>query len=127
MNREAVLDTSILIAIDKGDAGPLPGTYAVSVMSIAELHRGAISARTARDRAARIRRLAMVEELYEVIAVDRMIAYKFAELSALTAKLSRRPHVIDALIAATAIVHRVPVYTRDDDFDLIPEVVGEKR
>jgi predicted nucleic acid-binding protein len=41
-------------------------------------------------------------------------------LLARTRRLQARPHVIDGLIAATALVHGVPVITADDDFDTIP-------
>ncbi len=116
---DAILDTSVLIAQD-GSGLRLPGSYAVSVLSIAELHRGAVSARSVRVRSVRVARLAFVEELYEALPVDRIVAIRYAELAATTHHLANRPHVIDGLIAATAIVHGLPVFTRDDDFDRIP-------
>ena len=119
---DGLIDTSVLV--DLGDAPPSehPGTYAVSVLSLAEMHRGAILASRAADRAVRIARLASVEKAFEALPIDRAVAIKFGEISARTRRLERPPHVIDGLIAATAIVHGVPVITRDDDFDRIPGV-----
>lgn len=54
--------------------------------------------------------------------IDRRIAVKYGEVAARTQRLEHRPHIVDGLIAATAIVLDVPVYTRDQDFDRIPGV-----
>jgi predicted nucleic acid-binding protein len=116
---DAVLDTSVLIA-ETEQGLHLPGIYGVSVMSIAELHRGAVTAGSAAIRSRRVARLALVEELYETLPIDRRIAVKYGEIAATTQRLASRPHVIDGLIAATAIVIGIPVLTRDHDFDLIP-------
>lgn len=116
---DAILDTSVLIA-ETEDGLELPGIYGVSVMSIAELHRGAVTAASAAMRSRRVARLALVEELYETLPIDRRVAVKYGEIAATTQRLATRPHVIDGLIAATAIVYDLPVLTRDHDFDLIP-------
>ena len=116
---DAVLDTSVLIA-ETEQGLHLPGVYGVSVMSIAELHRGAVTAGSAAARSRRVARLALVEELYETLPIDRRIAVKYGEIAATTQRLANRPHLIDGLIAATAIVYGIPVFTRDHDFDLIP-------
>jgi predicted nucleic acid-binding protein len=116
---DAILDTSVLIA--ETEAGlELPGIYGISVMSLAELHRGAVTAGTTAIRSRRVARLALVEELYETLPIDRRIAVRYGEIAATTGRLTNRPHVIDGLIAATAIVHDLPVFTRDHDFDRIP-------
>lgn len=116
---DAILDTSVLIA--ETEAGlELPGIYGVSVMSLAELHRGAVTARSASIRSRRVSRLALVEELYRALPIDRRVAVKYGEIAATTRRLANRPHVVDGLIAATAMVHDIPVFTRDHDFDRIP-------
>lgn len=119
---QGIVDTSVLIARDNRDFGERQGDYAISVLSVAELHKGAIRAKSARERAARIARLAVVEQTFEVIPIDRRVAVKFGEIAATSLSLANRPHVIDGLIAATAIVLGVPVLTRDHDFDRIPGV-----
>ena len=113
-----VLDTSVVI--HHADLpSDIEGRFAISVMTIAELHKGAVMARSVRIRAQRIARLAMAEQLFEALPVDRRVAVKFGEVAAATRRLERRPHVVDGLIAATAMVHDVPVYTFDADFHLI--------
>lgn len=119
---KAILDTSVLIATERGQIRELPGDCAISVLTLAELHAGAVAARSPRTRAVRFARVAAIEQLFQALPVDRRVALKFGELAASTRRLASRPHVIDALIAATAIVHGVAVWTRDDDFDRIPGV-----
>ena len=76
--------------------------------------------RRARANEPRGSRLAVVEQTFEAIAVDRRVAVKFGEIAATTQRLTNRPHLIDGLIAATAIVLGVPVFARDHGFDAIP-------
>lgn len=116
---DAILDTSVLIA-ETEEGLRLPGIYGVSVMSIAELHRGAVTAPSASIRSRRVSRLALVEELYRALPIDRRVAVRYGEIAATTQRLANRPHVVDGLIAATAMVHEIPVFTRDHDFDRIP-------
>ncbi|MGZ5214030.1 MAG: type II toxin-antitoxin system VapC family toxin [Actinomycetota bacterium] len=117
---QGILDTSVLIAQGRRDFEERQGDYAISVLSVAELHKGALRARSVRERAARIARLALVEQAFEAIPIDRRVAVKFGEIAATTQRLANRPHVIDGLIAATAIVLGVPVVTRDHDLDAVP-------
>jgi hypothetical protein len=117
-----LLDTSVVIAATGDEVGVLPGDYAISVMTLAELHEGAAMAPTRATRAARIARLATIEQLFEALPVDRRVALRFGEIAGGSARATQRPHVIDALIAATAIVHDVPVVTLDEGFDRIPGV-----
>jgi predicted nucleic acid-binding protein len=117
---QGILDTSVLIARSHLEFEERQGDYAISVLSVAELHKGAIVAKSARERAARIARLAVVEQTFEAIGIDRRVAVKFGEIAATTQRLVNRPHVIDGLIAATAMVLGVPVVTRDHDFDSVP-------
>lgn len=119
---DGLLDTSVLVPLDAAGLIDRPGTYAISVLSIAELHKGIAGASGARQRAERVARLALIEQLFEALPLDRRIAVKYGEIAARTRRLEHPPHVIDGLIAATAIVHGVPVVTRDDDFDRIPDV-----
>jgi predicted nucleic acid-binding protein len=64
--------------------------------------------------------LTEVQAAFEVIPVDEPVARTFAEIVAEARRAGRMPGIIDALIAATAIVEGVPVYTRDAGFDHIP-------
>jgi hypothetical protein len=121
---KGVVDTSVLIAAASGEAAvpSLPDEVAISVMTIAELHRGAVAAPSPVLRHRRTQTLIEIERAFEALPVDRDVATAFAELVARSRRTGRRPHVIDGLIAATAVVHDVPVYTRDADFDHMPGV-----
>ncbi len=102
--------------------GTLPDEGAVSVVTVAELHIGVLAAQEDRTRALRLRTLARVERLFEPLPVDVEVARRFAELVAHARLRGRKPKILDALIAATALRHELPVYTQDDDFDQFPGV-----
>lgn len=107
-----LLDTSVVIA---EEAGELPLEAAISVATLAELHFGIHLAKTAEARTSRLRRLAAIESHFTALAIDEEIARAYGELATLTATTGRkvRTRTFDILIAATAYVHRVPLFTRD--------------
>jgi predicted nucleic acid-binding protein len=107
-----VLDTSVLI---DPLTEPIEGEVAISAVSLAELHFGVLVAKTDRQRALRLRRLAAIER-----AVDDTVARTYGQLAAMVVATGReaRPRSLDLLIAATAQVHDASLYTRNPD-DLI--------
>lgn len=108
----AILDTSVLI---DGPAEPITGEVAISAVSLAELHFGVLVARTADERANRLRRLAGIERAFEPLPVDDAVARAYGRLAATMADNGRqaRPRALDLLIAATAYVHEANLYTRN--------------
>ncbi len=118
-----LLDTSVFIAKESGrPLGPLPLTGAISVITLAELHLGVLMADDPVVRAQRLRTLSSVEGLLEPLPIDATVARAFAELVSEARRQGKRPKIMDAWIAATAVVHDLPVYTQDDDFLAIPRV-----
>lgn len=118
-----LLDTSIFIAAEAGrPLGPLPTERAVSVITVAELQLGVLMARDPGVRAIRLRTLASLEAMYRPLTVDRAVAGLYAELNAEAQRQGHRPGIMDALIAATAVAHALPVYTQDARFTQIPRV-----
>jgi predicted nucleic acid-binding protein len=111
-----LLDTSAVIAAGAGRRLELPDAAAVSAMTLAELHLGLLRARTAAERAERARTMAAVERDMEVLPVEERVARCFAEIVSAARDAGRKPGVADALIAATAMAHKLPLYTLDDDF-----------
>lgn len=93
-----------------------PADAGISVVSLAELGVGVLLARRLEDRAARLAVLAEIEHRFDALPVDIAVARAYAEIVASARRRGSRPRPFDALIAATAIVHDVPVYTRDRDF-----------
>jgi predicted nucleic acid-binding protein len=120
-----ILDTSVFIADEQGRtlaAGSLPDEAAVSVVSLAELELGVHLATNAEIRARRLSTLRAVQTTYEALPVNEQVASSFARIVADARRAGQRPTVQDSWIAATALAHRVPVYTQDADLDVIPGI-----
>lgn len=118
-----LLDTSVFVGEgQKRELGSLPEEAAISVMTLAGLHVGVLLARGQRVRAQRLRTLARVERAFEPLPVDDPVARAFAEIVADARRRRRQPRVVDALIAATAVAHDLPLYSRDRDFRLMAGV-----
>lgn len=118
-----LLDTSIFIARESArPLGSLPAAAAISVVTVAELHLGVLMADRPQVRARRLRTLTSVQNLFEPLPVDSEVARAFAELVAEARRAGRRPKIMDAWIAATALAHDLPIYTQDYDFLAIPHL-----
>ena len=102
-----LLDTSVVVG---GLAGDVPDQVAVSVVTIGELHAGVLLAPDPGARARRLTRLGDVQREFAILDVDLSVAQVFGELRAATGRRA----VADLLIAATAIVHRLVLVTRDE-------------
>lgn len=116
---DAILDTSVFIG-PVARVAPEPAQAAVSAITLAELQLGVLLAEDPEVRATRLARLVDVEATFVAIAVDRRVASAYAELVGAARRAGRRPRPMDGLIAATAIAHGVPVYTRDQGFLGLP-------
>lgn len=118
-----LLDTSVFIAREQARAlGGLPDEAAVSVMTLAELHLGVLLADSPEVRAVRVKTLGEVERSFDPLPVDDSVARSFASIAAAARRAGRKPRIVDALIAATAVAHGLPVFTQDEDFAEMPEV-----
>jgi predicted nucleic acid-binding protein len=118
-----LLDTSVFVGQEQGrELKSLPDEAAISVMTLAELHVGVLLAGNQRVRAQRLRTLARVEHTFDALPVDDGVARAFAEIVADARRNRRQPMVVDALIAATAVAHNLPLYSQDRDFGLMPRV-----
>ena len=112
-----LLDTSVLIALDE-DAdleAALPEEVAVSVATLAELHYGVLLAKTDQVRQHRLRRLGQIESLFQPIPIDAAVSRAFAAVAHTVKSAGRQPRsrIMDLWIAATALVHDLPLYTRN--------------
>ena len=110
----AVLDTSVLVAVD---VPHLDGDLAVSAASVAELHFGALVTDDPDVRAERLRRLTLIEHLYTPLPIDAAVARSYGNLAAAVARSGRQPRarVMDLLIAATAHANDASLVTRNPD------------
>lgn len=123
--RRGLLDTSVVIAIGAGDAIDLPDEAAISAVTLCGLHHGLlVASESARPR--RLAVLAIAERAFRPLPVDARVAPHFGNLMSQARRAhGARPRMSDALIAATAIAHGLPLYTRDRGFGRmeIPELV----
>jgi len=120
----ALLDTSVFIATESGrPRSEMAGVTEteVSVVTLAELTLGVLMANDV-DRPARVATLSAVESTWEPLPVDAEVARQFARIVAALRASRRRIPVLDALVAATAIVEQIPVVTQDRDYDTMSEL-----
>ena len=114
-----LLDTSIFIAREaQRPLGALPERVAVSVITLGELQLGVLNAADAEARAGRADTLALARNA-DPIPVSEAVMVGWARLVAdcRAAGIQRAVKLTDALIAATAIEHGLPIVTQDDDYD----------
>lgn len=124
MNR-ALLDTSFVIALARGEDVALddePTEAAISAVTLCGLHHGVLIADDD-QRAGRLATLAYAERRFAVLPVDARVAPHYGRLLAQTRRSGRRKlATADALIAATAAAHALPLITRDRDFQRLDGV-----
>jgi predicted nucleic acid-binding protein len=119
----ALADTSVFIGLENNRfAGTTVLTRAfVSVVTIAELRLGVLSASSLEDRARRMATLRLAESL-KPLPVDNDVADAWAILVAGLRKAGKRAFENDSWIAATAIARNMPVATQDRDYEKMPGV-----
>ena len=126
-----LLDTSVLIgpAPASGTADSAETEFAVSAVSLAELHFGVLVATDDAIRAERLRRLAVIERTFDALPLDEVVAREYGRIAAAVVAAGRRPRarMADLLIAATAAAHDAVLWTHNSrDFaglDGLVEVV----
>jgi predicted nucleic acid-binding protein len=114
-----LLDTSIFIAREtERSLGDLPDQVAVSVVTIGELQLGVLNAANDATRARRADTLALARTA-DPIPISEAVMVAWARLVAdcRSAGIQRAVKLTDALIAATAVEHGLPVVTQDTDYD----------
>jgi hypothetical protein len=110
---------------DITDPSALPAEPLITAVTLAELSAGPLVARDDRERAARQAHLQEAEADFDPLPFDRPAARAFGQVAASLRKSGRKPaaRAYDALIAATALAHRLPVYTcNPGDFEKIDDL-----
>ena len=118
-----LLDTSIFIARESGrPISALPGRVTVSVVTIGELQLGVLATDDPDLRARRADTLALARTV-DPLPIGEPVIVAWARLvnDCRKAGIHRTVRLTDALIAATAIEHGLPVVTQDDDFATIAD------
>ena len=109
-----LLDTSTLILLGHiTDPSALPEVPLISAVTLAELSVGPLVATDDVQRAARQAHLQQAESDFEPLAFDAAVARRFGQVAASLRRSGRKPvaRTFDAMIAATALAHDLPVHT----------------
>lgn len=115
-----ILDTSTVIMLGRlDDPAVLPAQPLITAITLAELTVGPLVATTDQERAARQAHLQQAESDFDALPFDASAARAFGRVAASLRQSGRKTAArsYDAMIAATALAHALPVYTcNPDDF-----------
>jgi predicted nucleic acid-binding protein len=114
----ALLDTSVVIDLDRIPADALPLQVAVSAVTMAELAAGPAAATEPAERARRQDRLQRAEATFDPLPLDTEAARAYGRVYAAVLAQGRqgcqpRRRSADLLIAAVALANGLPVLTRN--------------
>jgi predicted nucleic acid-binding protein len=111
-----LIDTSVAVDIRHLDASVFPTEIAISSLTLGELATGPHAAKDELTRARRQSHLQFVETNVETLPFDSPCARAFGVVYAAVERTGRKPRggrAIDLMIAATALAHDLPLYTRN--------------
>jgi predicted nucleic acid-binding protein len=111
-----IVDTSVVIDLERLDPGRLPIELAVAAVTLAELAAGPHATDDAEERARRQDRLQRAEATFEPLPFDARAARAYGRVYSAVARAgtkARGRRALDLLIAATALANDLPLYTRN--------------
>lgn len=121
-----LLDTSVVVDLDRIDPEALPVEPAISALTLAELAAGPHATDDDAERARRQDRLQRIEALLDPLPFDDKAARAYGRVYAATRTSQRKPRgarAVDLLIAAVALAHQLPLFTRNpDDFAHLTDI-----
>jgi len=111
-----LVDTSVVIDLDRVAVQSLPREVAISVITLAELAAGPQATDDLEERARRQDRLQRAEATFDPLPFDAEAARAYGRVYAAVARAGRKARgrrMADLLIAATAVSARLPLYARN--------------
>lgn len=110
-----LLDTSVVIDYEVIEGARLPDETAISAVTLAELAAGPHATRDDLERSRRQDRLHWAASHWDPVPFDAAAGRAFGRIYAALKVRGRstRRRMADLLIAATALAHGLPVYTRN--------------
>jgi predicted nucleic acid-binding protein len=111
-----LLDTSVAVDLGSIDSARFPTEIAISALTLAELTAGPHAASDEIMQARRQLHLQNVEANFETISFGPACARAYGRIYAAVDNAGRKPRggrAVDLMIAATAVAHDLPLYTRN--------------
>jgi predicted nucleic acid-binding protein len=122
-----ILDTSVVIDLERLDASELPREVAVTSITMAELAAGPHATSDAAERARRQDRLQRAEAAFDPLPFDAAAARSYGRIYAAVVsqgRMARGARAVDLLIAAVAASVELPLCTRNPgDFAGLDDLV----
>jgi len=122
-----LLDTSVIIDLERIDTAHLPIESAVSAITMAELAAGPHATEDTDERARRQDRLQRAEAVFDPLPFDSEASRAYGRIYAAVVGAGRKARgarAVDLLIAATACSVGLPLYTRNpEDFQALNDLV----
>lgn len=109
-----LIDTSVVIGLERIDPESLPAQLAIAAITLAELAAGPHATPDASERARRQQRLQLAEATFDPLPFDADCARAYGLVYAETVRAGRKARgarAFDLLIAATALATSLPLYT----------------
>ena len=122
-----LLDTSVIIDLERLDPADLPIESAISAITMAELAAGPHATQDPDERARRQDRLQRAEAVFDPLPFDSEASRAYGRVYAAVVAAGRKARgarAVDLLLAATACSVGLPLYTRNpDDFRALNDLV----
>jgi predicted nucleic acid-binding protein len=109
-----LIDTSVVIGLERIDPDTLPADLAIAAITLAELAAGPHATADPGERARRQQRLQLAEATFDPLPFDTACARAYGLIYAETASTGRKARgkrAVDLLIAATALSSQIQLYT----------------
>jgi predicted nucleic acid-binding protein len=113
-----LIDTSVVVELERIDPDVLPRELAISAVTLAELAAGPHATDDPAEKARRQDRLQRAEATFDPLPLDASVARAFGRIYAGVSAAGRKARgrrALDLLIAATALAADLPLYTRNAD------------
>jgi hypothetical protein len=122
-----LIDTSVVIGLERIDPQALPEQLAIAAITLAELAAGPHATPDASERARRQQRLQLAEATFDPLPFDADCARAYGLVYAQTVHAGRKARgarAVDLLIAATALAANLPIYTANAaDFEVLTDLI----
>jgi predicted nucleic acid-binding protein len=118
--RRGLIDTSVVIDLERLSPADLPVELAVSAITMVELATGPEATSDPQERARRIALIQHAEDTFDQLPFDIAVARVYGRIYAATVAAGRKARgrrAMDLLIAATALSNKLALYTHNvEDF-----------